>query len=174
MSAKQAINDKWQGSVATCLRCGGVVNNQIKKGLLLSLWVKNLFFLNQWIFGKDTSNNVVVSSLCALSQHKMEKVYETITFLACNFATTGSFQSHRHLKECNKPSLGWKSFAIHKLEWWHFRCGRQVGYSLLSSEVCMNNTVENDFWISQSKLATSDRWGGQIFKKMFMSNFLRI
>ena len=42
MSAKQAINDKLQGSVATYLRCGGVVNNQIKKGLLLSLWVKNL------------------------------------------------------------------------------------------------------------------------------------
>ena len=40
MSAKQAINDKLQGSVATCLRCGGVVNNQIKKGLLLGLPVK--------------------------------------------------------------------------------------------------------------------------------------
>jgi len=36
MSAKQAINDKLQGSVATYLRCGVVVNNQIKKGLLLS------------------------------------------------------------------------------------------------------------------------------------------
>jgi len=42
MSAKQAINDKLQGSVATYLRFGGVVNNQIKKGLLLSLWVKNV------------------------------------------------------------------------------------------------------------------------------------
>jgi len=30
MSAKQAINDKLQGSVATYLTCGGVVNNQIK------------------------------------------------------------------------------------------------------------------------------------------------
>ena len=40
MSAKQAINGKLQGSVATYLRSGGVVNNQIKKGLLLSLWVK--------------------------------------------------------------------------------------------------------------------------------------
>ena len=30
-SAKQAINDKLQGSVAKYLRCGGVVNNQIKK-----------------------------------------------------------------------------------------------------------------------------------------------
>jgi len=31
MSAKQAINDKLQSSVATHLTCGGVVNNQIKK-----------------------------------------------------------------------------------------------------------------------------------------------
>ena len=37
MSAKQSINDKLQGSVATYLRCGGVVNNQIKNGLFLSL-----------------------------------------------------------------------------------------------------------------------------------------
>jgi len=40
MSAKQTINDKLQGSVATYLRCGGVINNQIKKGLLLSVRVK--------------------------------------------------------------------------------------------------------------------------------------
>ena len=40
MSAKRAINDKLQGSVATYLRHGRVFNNQIKKGLLLSLWVK--------------------------------------------------------------------------------------------------------------------------------------
>ena len=30
MSAKQAINDKLQGSVATCLRCDRVTNNQMK------------------------------------------------------------------------------------------------------------------------------------------------
>jgi len=29
MSAKQAINDKLPGSVATYLRCVGVINNQI-------------------------------------------------------------------------------------------------------------------------------------------------
>jgi len=45
MSAKQVINDKLQGSVATSLRCGGVVNNQLRKGLLLSLSVN--FFLNR-------------------------------------------------------------------------------------------------------------------------------
>ena len=37
LPAKQAINDKLQSSVATYLRFGGVVNSQIKKGLLLSL-----------------------------------------------------------------------------------------------------------------------------------------
>jgi len=36
MSEKQAINDKLRGNVATYLRCGGVVNKQIKKGLLPS------------------------------------------------------------------------------------------------------------------------------------------
>jgi len=45
MSAEQTINDKLQGSVATYLRCGG---NQIKKGLLLSLWVKKLKSVNIW------------------------------------------------------------------------------------------------------------------------------
>ena len=48
MSAKQAINDKLQGSVATYLRGGWVVNNQIRKGLLLSLWVKKLKSANTW------------------------------------------------------------------------------------------------------------------------------
>jgi len=33
--SKTAINDKLQGSVATCLRYGGIVNNQMKKLLLL-------------------------------------------------------------------------------------------------------------------------------------------
>ena len=41
MSAKQAINDILQGSVATYLMCGGVVNNQMKKGLLLNVSEKN-------------------------------------------------------------------------------------------------------------------------------------
>jgi len=35
LMSKQAISDKLQGSVATYLRCGGVVIDQIKKGLFL-------------------------------------------------------------------------------------------------------------------------------------------
>jgi len=48
MSAKQAINDKLQGSVATYLRCGGVVYEQIKKSLLLSLSVKK-FLIGEYL-----------------------------------------------------------------------------------------------------------------------------
>ena len=39
ISAKRANNDKLQGNVATYIRCSGVVNNQIKTCLLLSLRV---------------------------------------------------------------------------------------------------------------------------------------
>ena len=54
MSAKQA-------GVATYLRCGRgkVVNNQIRKGLLLSLRVK--IFLKPTIIWQITSKNVIVS-----------------------------------------------------------------------------------------------------------------
>ena len=45
MSAKQAPDDKLHGSLAAYLRCGGVVNKQIEKGLLLSLRMN--FFLNR-------------------------------------------------------------------------------------------------------------------------------
>ena len=49
LSAKQGINDKLQGSVATYLRCGGVVNNQIKKSWLMSVRVdKFLKSVNIW------------------------------------------------------------------------------------------------------------------------------
>ena len=53
--------------------------------------------------------------------------------------TTGSFQSHRRqpttgslhslqrLKERNKPSVRWKSFAIHKLVWWHLQAEWESG-----------------------------------------------
>ena len=40
MVRKQAINSILQGSVATYLRCGWVVNNKIENGSLLSLPVK--------------------------------------------------------------------------------------------------------------------------------------
>jgi len=48
MSAKQAFNDKLQGSVATHIRCRRDVNNQIKKGLLLTVRVKIFKSVNIW------------------------------------------------------------------------------------------------------------------------------
>jgi len=50
VSAKQAIIDKLQGSVATYLRCDGVFNNQIEQVLLLSVRVN--FFLFGEYFAK--------------------------------------------------------------------------------------------------------------------------
>ena len=34
--------------------------------------------------------------------------------------TTGSFQSHQRLEECNIPSVRWKSYAFYKVVWWYF------------------------------------------------------
>jgi len=42
MSTKQAINDKLQGSITTYLKCDRVINNQIKKCLLVILRLKIL------------------------------------------------------------------------------------------------------------------------------------
>ena len=56
MSAKQTINDKLQGSVATYLRCVGVVITKFKKGFLL---VDNFFFksVNIWQSYKQDIGN---------------------------------------------------------------------------------------------------------------------
>ena len=59
MSAKQALDHKLQGSVAAYLTCGGVVNNQIKNGLLLSLGVKSI--LNSVNIWQSYEQNVIVS-----------------------------------------------------------------------------------------------------------------
>jgi len=72
-SAKQAIKtikikDKLQGSVATYLRCGWVVNNQIKKDLLPTLRVKkNLKSVNNWQSYKQERDSLV--HLCARPTH---------------------------------------------------------------------------------------------------------
>jgi len=62
-SAKDRENESdahWR-QITRYLRYGGVVNKQIKKGLLLSLWVKK--YKNRWIFGKVTSKDVIVSCI---------------------------------------------------------------------------------------------------------------
>jgi len=71
MSAKQAINDKLRGSVATYLRCGGVANNQIKKGLLLTLRVKKIKSVNIW--QKLQARAWLSHALCAPGQHTAKR-----------------------------------------------------------------------------------------------------
>ena len=57
------IQDKSQGNVATCLRCGGLFNH-FTTNLLLSLLVKH--FLNTWTFRKATGKKVdwLTCSVC--------------------------------------------------------------------------------------------------------------
>jgi len=82
MSAKHAINDKLQGSVATYLMCGGVINNQIKRGLLLSLRVKTILkSLNIWQ-SYEQKRDCLVHFLCLLAvSWPSAQVHETTTFL---------------------------------------------------------------------------------------------
>jgi len=81
MSAKQAINGKLQDSIATYLTCGGVVNNQISKDLLLSPSVN--FLTGKYLAQlQATSKNVIVSSSrSVLAWRASRKVHETTTFL---------------------------------------------------------------------------------------------
>jgi len=76
VSAKQAINDKLQGSVATHLRCGGVVNNQIKNGLLLNLWV-NFLTANIW---QEQARAWLSHALSAPGQHTAKRRRKCTSF----------------------------------------------------------------------------------------------
>jgi len=125
VSAKQAINDKLLGSVATYFRCGGVVNNQNKKDLLMSLSEKMLKSVNIWqsyklLVGvefnapldtiKVTSKNVIVSCTysvfyqCISQVHKVQK---TITFLLVTLLNIHQFKKNFTHRLGNKPFLIW-------------------------------------------------------------------
>jgi len=86
MSAKQAINDKLQGSVAAFLR--GVVGLLMTKLRKVYWWVCEWKKFNRWIFGKVTSKNVIVSCTCALGQHtaKRRRKCTKQSRSCCNFA----------------------------------------------------------------------------------------
>ena len=86
MSAKQALNDKLQGSVAIYLKCGGAVNNQIKESLLLSLWVNFFKSVNIWQSYKQERDCLVhFLHLLAMRWPVAQSAWD-IHALACNFA----------------------------------------------------------------------------------------
>jgi len=64
--------------------------------------------------------------------------------------TTGSLQNLQRLKERNKPSVIWKSFAIHKLVWWHFQVGQARGLQFVFFWDNINN--QNCVWIILLKM----------------------
>ena len=86
MSAKQAINDKLQGNVTAYLRCGGVVNKQIKKGSLLSLWVIFFKSVNIWKCHKQERGCLIHFASLANSLREDEESARENHVLACNFA----------------------------------------------------------------------------------------
>ena len=108
MSAKQAINDKLQGSVAACLRCSGVVNNRIKTDLLLSQRVKKILrSANIWqSYQQERDCLVHFLRLVAMCWPGAQSAWDNHV-LACNFAKyslTLFFFAHRL---SNKPFLIW-------------------------------------------------------------------
>jgi len=82
MSGKQAINDKLQGSVATYLSSGGVVNNQIRKCLLQSLSVKKSFKIGEYL-AKLLARAWLSRALCAPGQHtaKRRRKFRSLSLL---------------------------------------------------------------------------------------------
>ena len=87
MSAKQATNDKLQGSVATYLKCDWGVNNQIMKGLLLSPRVKTFFkSVNIWQSYKQERGCLTHFARLANTLLKDEESARNNHVLAYNFA----------------------------------------------------------------------------------------
>ena len=84
--SKQVINDELRGSVDTYLRCGGVVNNQIKKGLMLSLRV-TFFKIGEYL--AKLQARWLSCVLCVPGHGNVKsrkKVHETIPLFAHNYA----------------------------------------------------------------------------------------
>jgi len=103
MSAKQAINDKLQGSAAAYLRSGGVVNNQIKKGLLLSLWV-NFLYLCRQSYKQRRDCLVHFLRLSAVCWPGAQSVCDNHA-LTCNFAKYSPIKCFSTHTLSNKPFL---------------------------------------------------------------------
>ena len=83
MTAKQAINDKLQGSVATYLRYSGVVNNHIEKGLRVE---KKLKSVNIWQSYKQERGCLMHFARMANTLLKDEESARDYHVLACRFA----------------------------------------------------------------------------------------
>ena len=107
MSAKQAISDKLQGSVATYLKCHGLVNNQIKRFIAEFVSEQN-FKIGEYL-AKLQARAWLSHALCAPSQRtakRRKKVHETITFLLVTLPNIYRFKKITD-RLSNKPFLIW-------------------------------------------------------------------
>ena len=71
--------------------------------------------------------------------------------------TTSFFQSHQRLNERNKPSFRLKSFAFHKLVWWHSRVG-WITSGLQFVFLWDNINFQKIVWIMLSKMTILNFW----------------
>ena len=108
MSAKQALNDKLQGSIAAYLRCGGVVNNQLKTGLLLSVRVKKCFkSVDIWQSYKQERFSLMHFARLANALLKDKESARDNHVLAFNFAKYSQILIVFTHRLSNKPFLIW-------------------------------------------------------------------
>jgi len=123
-----------------------------------------IFFLNQWIFGKVTSKNVIVSCTFSVFYHRVgqaHNVYETITFLLvtlCQIFTDLYFFS---LTLSSKPFLIWLLTTPP-----HLKYVATLHYNLSLMACCA------DINVSQGSVATYSRCGG-IFNMHLTANLPR-
>ena len=150
------IKDKLQGSVAKYLRSGGLVNNQITKGLLLSLPVN--FFLNRWIFGKVTRKP---GHYTAKSRRKC---ITQSTFLPVTMPNIYRFQKNF---TGNKPCLIWLLIIPPHLKYVSTALCNLSLTAALICDCCSFSGIS----VSQGSVATHMRRGG-IFNKNFAANLL--
>jgi len=149
MSAKQAINEKLQGSVATYLWCGWVVNNQIKKGLLLSVRVKKIFkSVNIWQSYKQERGCLTNFARLANTLLKEEEGARDNHGLACNFAKCSPILNFFTRTLSSKPFLIWLLTPPHL----KYAATLPCNFSLMA---CFA-----DITVSQNSVATYTKCGG--------------
>jgi len=90
---------------------------------------------------------VILNSCCDIACLTFQLPYiTTLSFQSHRRQpTTGSLQSLQRLKERNKTSVRWKSFAVHKLVWWHF----QVGWASGLQFVFFLDNVNNQNYVEE-------------------------
>jgi len=150
-----------QGSVATYLRCGGIVNNQIKNGLLMRLPLKKIE-IGEYL-ARLQERRWSPRALCAPGHYtaKKKKVHDTIHLFACNYAKCLSILKISSLTDsATKPCLIWLLTIPPHLK---YVTTVPCNLSLITTLVGDCRSF-SDVSVSQGNVATHSRYG-EIFDK---------